>query len=131
MDRQRRGQRSGDKTQRQLKVGEEIRHLVSAILHRGSFYDPDLEGVSVTVSEVSISPDFANARVYVMPLGGQNADIVLDALGRISHAIQHDLARQLTTRRTPRLRFVLDDSFDNASRLGDLISRNASEGDAE
>lgn len=131
MDRQRRGSKSSDKTQRQLKVGEEIRHLISGILHRGSFYDPDLEGVSVTVSEVSISPDFSNARVYVMPLGGKNTETVLAALGRIAHEIQHDLARQLTTRRTPRLKFVLDDSFDNASRLTSLISRNAGEGDVE
>jgi ribosome-binding factor A len=131
MDRSHRDSKSSDKSQRQLKVGEEIRHLISDILLRGSFYDPDLEGVSVTVSEVSVSPDFSNARVYVMPLGGQNAEIVLAALSQISHEIQQDLARQLTTRRTPRLKFVLDDSFDNASRLGNLISRNAAEGDAE
>ena len=90
---------SGDKSQRQLKVGEEIRHLISAILLRGSFHDPDLDGVSITVSEVSISPDFSNARVYVMPLGGGDITTVLDALGRVSHEIQHELARQLTIRR--------------------------------
>ena len=125
MDRRRRDSVSSDKTQRQLKVGEEIRHLISAILLRGSFHDPDLDGVSITVSEVSISPDFSNARVYVMPLGGGDVATVLEALGRVSHEIQHELARQLTTRRTPRLKFVVDNSFDNASRLGALINSNA------
>ena len=125
MDRRRRDSVSSDKTQRQLKVGEEIRHLISAILLRGSFHDPDLDGVSITVSEVSISPDFSNARVYVMPLGGGDMTTVLDALGRVSHEIQHELARQLTIRRTPRLKFVIDSSFDNASRLGALINSNA------
>ena len=125
MDRRRRDSVSSDKSQRQLKVGEEIRHLISASLLRGSFHDPDLDGVSITVSEVSISPDFSNARVYVMPLGGGDIATVLDALGRVSHEIQHDLARQLTIRRTPRLKFVIDSSFDNASRLGALINSNA------
>lgn len=131
MDRRRKDAKSSEKSQRQLKVGEEIRHLLSSILLRGSFHDPDLDGVSITVSEVSISPDFSNARVYIMPLGGGDTALVLEALARVSHEIQHDLARQLTIRRTPRLKFVLDSSFDNASRLGALIISNAANAEEE
>ena len=132
MDKRQSDIKSSAKSQRQLKVGEEIRHLIASILLRGSFHDPDLDGVSITVSEVSVSPDFSNARVYIMPLGGDGGggggsdrSPVLEALGRVSHEIQHELARQLTIRRTPRLKFVLDSSFDNASRVGALISDNA------
>jgi ribosome-binding factor A len=64
-----------EKSQRQLKVGEEIRHIISDILLKGSFYEPALDGVAVTISEVSISPDFSNARVYCMPLGGVDHDM--------------------------------------------------------
>jgi len=125
-DRKSRSDRQGgDKSQRQLKVGEEIRHLVSDILLRHPFYEPELDGVSVTVSEVSISPDFANARVYVMPLGGIDPDGVIEALGRIAKTVQHELSRRLTIRRTPKLRFILDSSFDTASRINALIGENS------
>jgi ribosome-binding factor A len=123
--------KGGDKSQRQLKVGEEIRHVISDILLRHPFYEPELEGVSVTVSEVSISPDFANARVYVMPLGGVDPDGVLEALGRISKTIQHELSRRLTIRRTPKLRFQLDSSFDTASRISALIGENSNANERE
>ena len=75
-------------TQRQLRVGETIRHALSEILSRDSFFDPDLEGVSVTVSEISVSPDLSNARVYTMPLGGQNSENVLPALNRLAPVLQ-------------------------------------------
>ena len=64
-------------SQRQLRVGESLRHALSEILVRDSFFDPDLEGVSITISEISISPDLSNARVYTIPLGGEHSDTVL------------------------------------------------------
>lgn len=131
MERRRKDTRGGEKSQRQLKVGEEIRHILSTILLRETFYEPELEGVSVTVSEVSISPDFSNARVYIVPLGGGESGGVLAALNRIAPSLQHQLARQLTTRRTPRLKFVLDSSFDTASRLATLIHSNTTEGEPD
>ena len=108
-------------TQRQLRVGETIRHALSDILSRDSFFDPDLEGVSVTVSEISVSPDLSNARVYTMPLGGQNSENVLPALNRLAPAIQSLVAKKVHLRRTPRLRFLLDDSFENAARMNQLL----------
>ena len=113
-----------EKSQRQLKVGEEIRHNIADILLKGNFYEPALEGVAVTISEVSISPDFSNARVYCMPLGGVDPDNVIIGLNAIANEIKHDLSKRLTIRRTPRLKFVLDDSFDTASRVSDLIYAN-------
>ena len=124
MDRRSKETKHGGRSQRQLKVGEEIRHLLSDILLRGSFFEPELEGVSVTVSEVTISPDFSNANVYIVPLGGGDGAGIIEALGRIGPNIQRQLARQLTTRRTPKLKFRIDDSFDNASRIAGLIDGN-------
>lgn len=128
--RSRKGDRtSSEKSQRQLKVGEEIRHLIADILLRGSFYEPSLDGVTVTISEVSISPDFANARVYCLPLGGIDHDNVLAGLNIISKQIQHELAQKMTIRRTPRLKFVLDESFDIAGRVSSLIQANQTDDD--
>lgn len=123
------GDRSrSEKSQRQLKVGEEIRHNIADILLKGNFYEPALEGVAVTISEVSISPDFSNARVYCMPLGGVDHDNVIIGLNAIANEIKHDLSKRLTIRRTPRLKFVLDDSFDVAGRVSNLINANKAHG---
>ena len=75
------------------------------------------ETVSITISEISISPDLSNARVYTIPLGGENSDIVLPALNRLAPVIQREVAARVHLRRVPRLKFLLDDSFDNAARL--------------
>jgi ribosome-binding factor A len=115
---------SSEKSQRQLKVGEEIRHLIADILLKGTFYEPALEGVAVTISEVSISPDFSNARVYCLPLGGIDHSNVIIGLNTISKQIQHELSQRLTIRRTPRLKFILDESFDVAGRVSNLIQTN-------
>ena len=104
-------------SQRQLRVGETLRHALSDILVRDTFFDPDLEGSSITISEISVSPDLSNARVYTMPLGGKNADIVLPALNRLAPIIQREVAGRVHLRRVPKLKFMLDDSFENAARL--------------
>ena len=104
-------------SQRQLRVGETLRHALSEILVRDTFFDPDLEGSSITISEISVSPDLSNARVYTMPLGGKNADIVLPALNRLAPIIQREVAGRVHLRRVPKLKFMLDDSFENAARL--------------
>ena len=108
-------------SQRQLRVGESLRHTLSEILMREDFFDPDLANVSITISEVSVSPDLSNARVYTMPLGGVNVDVVLPALNRLAPVIQSLVAKKVHLRRTPRLRFLLDDSFENAARMNQLI----------
>ena len=119
-------------SQRQLRVGETIRHALSDILSRDNFFDPDLDGVSVTISEISVSPDLSNARVYTMPLGGQNSDVVLPALNRLSPLLQHEVASRVHLRRVPRLKFILDETFETAARLNTVfntIRREDSTGD--
>ena len=104
-------------SQRQLRVGEMLRHALSEILRRDNFFDPDLDGVSVTISELSVSPDLSNARVYVMPLGGENSDTVLPALNRLAPVLQREVAARVHLRRVPRLKFILDETFETAARL--------------
>ena len=116
----RRDQSSGP-SQRQLRVGETLRHVLSEILMRQDFFDPDLANVSVTISEILVSPDFRNARVYTMPLGGINVDVILPALNRLAPVIQSLVAKKVHLRRIPRLRFFLDNSFENAAKMNQLF----------
>ena len=109
-------------SQRQLRVGEALRHALSEILIREDFFDPDLASVSITISEISVSPDLANARVYTMPLGGVNVETILPALNRLAPMIQSLVAKKVRLRRTPRFRFYLDDSFENAARMNQLFA---------
>ena len=118
MERRRKDNKSGEKSQRQLKVGEEVRHILSTILLRDTFYEPELDGVSVTISEVSISPDFTNAAVFIVPLGGAAAhglgsDVkgINAALRRVAPMIQQHTANPWTIRQTPRLTLILDNQF--------------------
>ena len=116
----RRDQSSGP-SQRQLRVGETLRHVLSEILMRQDFFEPDLANVSVTISEILVSPDLRNARVYTMPLGGINVDVILPALNRLAPVIQSLVAKKVHLRRTPRLRFFLDNSFENAAKMNQLF----------
>ncbi len=118
----RRSQTAKGPSQRQLRVGETLRHVLSEILTREDFFDPDLANVSITISEIAVSPDLANARVYTMPLGGVNVEAVLPALNRIAPVIQSLVAKKIQLRRTPRLRFYLDESFENAARINQLFA---------
>ena len=116
----RRDQSSGP-SQRQLRVGETLRHVLSEILMRQDFFEPALANVSVTISEILVSPDLRNARVYTMPLGGINVDVILPALNRLAPVIQSLVAKKMHLRRTPRLRFFLDNSFENAAKMNQLF----------
>ena len=109
-------------SQRQLRVGEEIRHMLSQALMRGDVYVPELEGNSVTVSEVSVSPDLSNARVYVTPLGGVDMAEVVTILNIIAPDLQTYVAQKVHLRRMPRLKFVADHSFENAQKMSSLIA---------
>ena len=117
-----RSQTAKGPSQRQLRVGETLRHALSEILMREDFFDPDLVNVSITISEISVSPDLSNARVYTMPLGGVNVDVVLPALNRFAPVLQSLVAKKVHLRRTPRLRFLLDESFENAARINQLFN---------
>lgn len=115
------GDRGTPATQRQLRVGEEIRHTLAEVFLRAEFRDPDLVGVSVTVSEVRISPDLRNATAFVLPLGGRDDATVLAALGRASAYLRGEIAKRLRLRFAPNLSFKRDDSFDEADRIDRLL----------
>ena len=115
-------------SQRQLRVGEDIRHHLSATLARKETHIPELDQASITVSEVSISPDLANARVYVMTLGGVNIDKVLPILNQAAPLLRHNLANKVYLRRLPVLKFVADDSYDTAERMARLFSSIQTDG---
>ncbi|HUN51290.1 MAG TPA: 30S ribosome-binding factor RbfA [Candidatus Sulfotelmatobacter sp.] len=107
--------------QRPLRVGEELRHALAEIFSRGDVRDPDLAGVSLTVTEVRVSPDLKNATAFVLPLAGRNAPGVLAALERCTPYLRGQLARMVRLRYAPRLGFRLDDSFDRAGRIDQLL----------
>ena len=117
-----RGPRPASK--RQLRVGEELRHIIAEALNRDLIHDPDVAGVSVTVSEVKPSPDMRNATVYVTTLGGINEEVVIAGLNRTAGVVQAEMGRHLTMKFTPKLVFRKDDSFANGSHIDALIRKN-------
>jgi ribosome-binding factor A len=109
-------------TQRQLRVGELIRHELAAILARGRVNDPDLEGQIITIPEVRLSPDLKIATVYVMPLGGKGGPKIVKALARNARFIKGEMGKAMREMRTiPDLRFRFDEMFDEAARIDKLL----------
>jgi ribosome-binding factor A len=108
-------------SQRQLRVGETVRHAIADILAHGSVHDSDLEGHIVTVPEVRMSPDLKLATVYVMPLGGKDTEIVLAALARNKKFLRGEVAHRVNLKFAPDLRFRVDDRFDEAERIEKLL----------
>jgi ribosome-binding factor A len=122
MKRQKNAARSRGPSQRQYRVGEELRHAIARILDYAHFRDPDLAGVSVTVTEVRISPDLRNATAYVTPLGGRDMDKVVAALNRASGYFRREIARAVVLRVVPDIAFVPDTSFDYSSRVDAILA---------
>lgn len=116
------GRKASD-SQRQLRVGELVRHALAETLAREKIRDPALTGAHVTVSEVRMSPDLKHATCFVMPLGGAGADVVLEGLERSAAWLGGQVARRVQLRFAPRLRFQLDRSFDEADRIERLLRR--------
>ena len=113
---------AGPQSQRQLRVGEELRHTLATVLNSGGSNEPDLFDVNLTVTEVRISPDLRNATVFVMPLGGKDLVPVLAALKRSKGFFRHELAKAMRNlRNIPDLKFLPDESFDNAQRIETLL----------
>jgi ribosome-binding factor A len=108
-------------SQRQLRVGETVRHAVADILAQGSVHDPDLEGHIVTVPEVRMSPDLKLATVYVMPLGGRDTEVVIAALERNKKFLRGEVARRVNLKFSPDIRFRVDERFDEAERIEKLL----------
>jgi ribosome-binding factor A len=111
----------GGGSQRQLRVGEAVRHAVADILVHGNAHDADLEGHVITVPEVRMSPDLKLATIYVMPLGGRDTDIVIAALERNKKFLRGEVARRVNLKFAPDLRFRVDDRFDEAERIEKLL----------
>jgi ribosome-binding factor A len=107
--------------QRSLRVGELVRHALAAIFARGDVEDDALRGAVITVPEVRMSPDLKLANAYVMPLGGQHAEAVVEALNRHRKFIRGRVAPQINMKFSPELRFFVDDTFEEAGRIDALL----------
>jgi ribosome-binding factor A len=102
-------------------VGEALRHALAEILARSEIRDPELDGVSVTVTQVKPSPDMRYATVYCEPLGGENARAVVAALNRHKGFLRGEMGKRLTMKFTPDLRFVEDESFAEAEKIETIL----------
>jgi ribosome-binding factor A len=120
MAHRRSAKRSGP-SQRQLRVGELIRHAVADMLARGEVRDEVLLHRPVTVPEVRLSPDLRLASIYVLPLGGEGAASVLAALNRNRRYIRGEVARAINLKFAPEIRFMADDTFEEARRIDELL----------
>ncbi len=109
------------KSQRQLKVGEELRHLISNALLRESFYDEHIKNNNITITEVNVSPDIKNAKVYVMPLGGENKIEILNSLNKVSGRIKKVISKNISLRQTPKLNFEIDQTFEYAKKIDNIL----------
>lgn len=106
---------------RLLRVGEQVRHALSEILMRGDVHDETLASHLVSVTEVRMSPDLRHATAFVIPLLGANAQGVLKALRTHTAYLQGEVARRVNTKYAARLKFLLDESFDEGSRVDRLL----------
>jgi len=110
-------------SQRQLRIGEELRHILAEILFRGELRDPDIQGRTVTVTEVRISPDLKNATAYIVPLGGEYAPEILGALRRSSAFLRGRISQSVNLRYAPQIGFELDRTFDQAQKIDMILQR--------
>jgi ribosome-binding factor A len=109
-------------SQRQLRVGEQVRHALAEVLQRGEVMDPVLDSLTITVPEVRLTPDLKIATVYIMPLGGERGEEAVKALARNVKPIRQALARRMREMKyLPDLRFRVDDRFDEALRIETLL----------
>ena len=109
-------------SQRMLRVAELVRHAAAQLISRGDISDPVLEKHVVTVSRVKMSPDLKLATIYVMPLGGKDEDEVIKALDRHKKFLRGEIAHEVNLKFAPEIRFRIDDSFDNVSRIDALLN---------
>lgn len=109
-------------SQRMLRVGEQIKQIVAETLMRGHFHHESLINAGhITVGEVRVTPDLRQAKAYVMSLGGENMDEIIPALNEESHQFSKAINKQSNMKFTPKVRFVKDDSFEEAQRIEELL----------
>ncbi len=111
-------------SQRQLKVGETLRHAISDTFMREDFYNEETgKPMSITVSEVSISPDLRNATIYVMPLGGEDRDTAIKSLSSIASKVRGLVSQKVKLRHMPMFTFKLDTLFDQLNDMETLFKK--------
>src|SRR3954451_799301 len=106
---------------RLLRVGEQVRHVLSELLQRGDVHDETLQSHLVSVTEVRMSPDLRHATVFVKPLLGQDEEAVLKALKQNTAFLQREVARRIRTKYAARLKFIADESFDEGTHVDKLL----------
>jgi len=111
-------------SQRQLRFGELVKQSLGQIFIRDEAKVPNLETKNITVTEVRMSPDLKNARVYIMPLGGKNIDEAVNILTEFSYLVRKALSKKLDIKFLPRVSFIADKSFDYAEKIEKLIKKN-------
>ena len=111
------------KSQRQLKVGEELRHLISSALLRENFYDEHIKNNNITITEVNMSPDLKNAKIFIMPLGGKNKIDVLNSLNKVAGRIKKNISINISLRQTPKLLFQIDETFEYAENIHNILEK--------
>jgi len=112
---------SSGSSQRQLRVGELIRHALAEMFSRGDIHDPTIEGHMITVPEVRMSPDLRLATIYVMPLGGKDEKAVVEALERNKKFLRGEIAHRVNLKFAPEIRFRVDERFDEAERIEKIL----------
>jgi ribosome-binding factor A len=112
-------------SQRQLRVGELIRHELADMLARGDVHDPVIQGHLITVPEVRMTADLRLATIYIMPLGGRDKKDVIDALERNQRYVRGEIARRVNLKFAPEIRFRIDERFDEAERIEKLLRTSA------
>ncbi len=118
-------------SQRQLRVGELIRHALAEMLSRGEVHDPVIEGHMITVPEVRMSPDLKLATIYVMPLGGKDVNEVITALNDNKRFLRGEIAHRVNLKFAPDIRFRADERFDEAERIEKLLRTPAVQRDLD
>ena len=109
-------------SQRQLRAGELIRHIIAEVLQRGDIHHPDLVDMpAITVTEVRPSPDLKHATAYIMPLGGENIERLLPALNEAAPAFQKEINAKSDLKFTPKVRFQADGSFDEGQKIDSIL----------
>jgi len=111
----------GGGSQRQLRVGELVRHAMAELLTRGDVHDPVIEGHLITVPEVRMSPDLRLATIYIMPLAGRDADAVIAAFERNKKFLRGEIAHAINLKFAPDIRFRIDERFAEAERIDKLL----------
>jgi len=113
-------------SQRQQRVAEEIRHVLANIIQRGELKDPELMDLSVTVSEVRVSPDLKNATAFIAPLGGGSSKALATAMNRAAPFLRMRLGKELSLKYLPKVIFEADKSFDYAQKIESILAQSKS-----